>query len=92
MKVLTKEDIVVKIKAAESKYYKESPCLHCGPGNGCDDCRGCEDAKKDFELSKIRRAAYDEYEQTFGVSYQQDSDYDQIVKKEEEYNKWVDYC
>ena len=92
MKVLTKEDIVAKIKAAESKYYKESPCLHCGPGNGCDDCRGCEDAKKDFELSKIRRAAYDEYEQTFGVSYQQDSDYDRIVKKEEEYNKWIDYC
>ena len=25
MKVLTKEDIVAKIKAAESKYYKENP-------------------------------------------------------------------
>ena len=46
MKVLTKEDIVAKIKAAESKYYKESPCLHCGPGNGCDDCRGCEIQKR----------------------------------------------
>ena len=87
-----KENLVAKIKAAESKYYKESPCMHCGPGNGCDDCRGCKDAKKDFELSKIRRAAYDEYKQTFGVSYQQDFDYDQIVKKEEEYNKWVDHC
>ena len=25
--------LIQKIKEAEDKYYKESPCLHCGPGN-----------------------------------------------------------
>ena len=87
MKVLTKEDIVAKIKAAESKYYKENPCFHCGPGNGCDDCRGCEDAKKSWELGNELSKAKKEYEQRFGHSYAQDCDYEQIVKKEEEYNK-----
>ena len=85
MKALTKEDIVAKIKAAESKYYKESPCKHCGPGNGCDDCRDCEGAKKDFELSKILKAAYDEYEQRFGHSYDEDLMIQQIANKEKEY-------
>ena len=80
MKVLTKEDIVAKIKAAESKYYKENPCFHCGPGNGCDDCRGCEDAKKSWELGNELSKAKKEYEQRFGHSYAQDCDYEQIVK------------
>lgn len=92
MNILTKENLVTKIKAAEEKYYKESPCMHCGPGNGCDDCRGCENAHKDFELSNAKRKLYDEYKETFGVSYQQDSDYDRIVKKEEEDKKWNEYC
>ena len=34
-----------KIKEAESYYYKNNPCYHCGPGNGCDDCRDCKDSK-----------------------------------------------
>ncbi len=45
-------DLIAKIKAAEKKYYNESPCLHCGPGNGCDDCRGCERAKEKDEIYK----------------------------------------
>lgn len=92
MKILTKENLVAKIKAAEEKYNKESPCRHCGPGNGCDDCRGCEDAKKNYELEKIRNAAYDEYKQTFGHSYEQDCDYDLIIKYENELKQSNDKC
>lgn len=92
MNILTKENLVAKIKAAESKYYKENPCFHCGPGNGCDDCRGCEDAKRAYELGKIRKSAYDEYEQTFGHSYQQDCDYDLIIKYENELKQSNDQC
>lgn len=92
MKVLTKEELVAKIKAADSIYYKENPCFHCGPGNGCDDCRGCEDAKLSWELGEARRKAYDEYEQTFGVPYDYDVMLNQIKEKEKECEKWNKHC
>ena len=56
-----RDDLIAKIKAAEKKYYNESPCLHCGPGNGCDDCRGCEDAKRNYELEKALHNAIEAY-------------------------------
>ena len=83
----TKEDHIKKIKEAQDKYYKESPCLHCGPGNGCDDCRGCEDAKKNYDLQKVLREALDEYEKTYGISYQ----CEELIKSTEEAEiKWLD--
>ena len=33
----SKDYLISKIKKAQEKYHKESPCVHCGPGNGCDD-------------------------------------------------------
>lgn len=83
----TKEDQIKKIKEAQDRYYKESPCLHCGPGNGCDDCRGCEDAKKNYDLEKVLRDALDEYEKTYGISYQ----CEELIKATEEAEiKWLE--
>lgn len=83
----TKEDQIKKIKEAQDRYYKESPCLHCGPGNGCDDCRGCEDAQKNYDLQKVLRDALDEYEKTYGISYQ----CEELIKATEEAEiKWLD--
>lgn len=88
----TRDDLVAKIKAAEKKYYNESPCLHCGPGNGCDDCRGCEDAQRNYELAMNLRKVKQAYEDKFGHSYEQDVMYNQIENKEKEYNTWKVKC
>ena len=87
-----KNEIIARIKEAESKYYKESPCLHCGPGNGCDDCRGCEDAKKNHELEIELDKARNKFKETFGITYAQYCAYNQIVKLEEAYNTEADKC
>ena len=87
-----KDEIIARIKEAESKYYKESPCLHCGPGNGCDDCRGCEDAKKNHELEIELDKARNKFKETFGITYAQYCAYNQIVKLEEAYNTEADKC
>lgn len=88
----SKEELIKKIKEADSKYYKESPCMHCGPGNGCDDCRGCEDAKKNWELDEERRKAYEEFKKYMGYSYEQECDYKNIIDAENNYNKFVKLC
>lgn len=87
-----KEEIIARIKEAESKYYKESPCLHCGPGNGCDDCRGCEDAKKNHELEIMLNNARKEFQDNFGITYGQYQLYIQIKEAEATYNKLKDMC
>lgn len=83
----SKDYLISKIKKAQEKYHKESPCVHCGPGNGCDDCRGCEDAKKNYELEKELHNALDEYKKKFGISYQAEEAIKQANKAEE---KWLD--
>ncbi len=37
-----------------NKLWKDywDVCRDCGPGNGCDDCRGCERAKEKDEIYK----------------------------------------
>ena len=87
-----KEELIKKIKEADSKYYKESPCIHCGPGNGCDDCRGCEDAKKNWELGEERRKAYNDFKSHFGYSYEQECDYKSIINAEKNYDEYVKLC
>ena len=85
-------DLIAKIKAAEKKYYNESPCLHCGPGNGCDDCRGCEDAQRNHELEMMLHDARQAYKDKFGHSYDEDLMIQQIVDKEKEVEHWRDHC
>ena len=86
------DTLIAKIKEAEEKYHKESPCLHCGPGNGCDDCRGCEDAEKNFKLQKERDAAYDEFKFRIGISYHQYKLQNEIKDAQEEYDKLCKMC
>lgn len=87
-----RDDLIAKIKAAEKKYYNESPCLHCGPGNGCDDCRGCEDSKRNYELEMMLRNAREAYKNRFGHSYDEDLMIQQIANKEKEVEHWRDHC
>jgi len=87
-----RDDLIAKIKAAEKKYYDESPCLHCGPGNGCDYCRGCEDAKRNYELEKMLCNAREAYKDRFGHSYDEDLMIQQIANKEKEVEHWRDHC
>lgn len=87
-----RDDLIAKIKAAEKKYYNESPCLHCGPGNGCDDCRGCEDAKRNYELEKALHNAMEAYKDRFGHSYDEDLMIQQIANKEKEVEHLRDNC
>ena len=87
-----RDDLIAKIKAAEKKYYNESPCLHCGPGNGCDDCRGCEDSKKNYELEMMLHNAREAYKNRFGHSYDEDLMIQQIANKEKEVEHWRDHC
>lgn len=88
----TRDDLIAKIKAAEKKYYNESPCLHCGPGNGCDDCRGCEDSKRNYELEMMLHNAREAYKNRFGHSYDEDLMIQQIADKEKEVEHWRDHC
>ena len=87
-----RDDLAAKVKAAEKKYYEESPCLHCGPGNGCDDCRGCEDAKKNHELEIMLDRARQEYRDKVGRTYAEDLMIQQIFDKEKELEYWRDHC
>lgn len=64
-----KDDFFKKVKEAESYYYKHNPCYHCGPGNGCDDCRDCSESKKSRELWKELCNIKKEYNEKFGVDY-----------------------
>ena len=87
-----RDNLISKIKEAEAKYYKESPCLHCGPGNGCDDCRGCEEAKINYELEKELHNAREAYKNRFGHSYDEDLMIQQISDKEKEVEQWRAHC
>ena len=67
-----KEELFNRIEEALAIYHKSSPCYHCGPGNGCDDCRGCKDGKIDFELYKEVSTLKQEYREKFGVDFNED--------------------
>lgn len=47
---MTNEDKELLLKELWEKYNKI--CKDCGPGNGCDDCRGCLSAQEKFEIYK----------------------------------------
>jgi hypothetical protein len=66
---MNKEEFFNKIKEAERYYYKNNPCYHCGPGNGCDDCRDCADSKISHELWLKVYNLKTEYKEKFGADY-----------------------
>lgn len=69
---MNKEEFFNKIKEAESYYYKNNPCYHCGPGNGCDDCRDCKDGKISHEMWQKVYDLKNEYKEKFGADYNQE--------------------
>ena len=81
-----------KIKDAEKKYYNESPCKHCGPGNGCDDCRGCEDAKINYQLEMDLRNLQDEYKKKYGISLAAEELWERAKDTETRYNEMLKHC
>ena len=66
---MNKEEFFNKIKEAESYYYKNDPCYHCGSGNGCDDCRDCAGSKISYELWQKVYNLKNEYKEKFGADY-----------------------
>lgn len=84
---MDKNDFFKKIKEAESNYYKNDPCHKCGPGNGCDDCRGCKDGEISHKMWKELDNLKTEYKKTFGADYNKeveeiDKAYREKVRKE----------
>ena len=68
-----KEELFNRIEEALAIYHKNSPCYSCGPGNGCDDCRGCKDGELDSKLYKEVSRLKDEYRAKFGVDFNEDA-------------------
>ena len=58
-----------RIVEAIKEFYKSDPCSHCGPGNGCDDCRGCKDAIVSRNMWKEIQTLMNEYKEKFGGDY-----------------------
>lgn len=58
-----------KIVEAVKEFRKNNPCSHCGPGNGCDDCRDCKDAIVSINMRKEIQNLKNEYKERFGGDY-----------------------
>jgi hypothetical protein len=58
-----------KIKEAEREFYQKDPCRNCGPGNGCDDCRGCKDGEISHQMYLEVKKLKDDYNKTFNTDY-----------------------
>lgn len=69
---MNKNEFFNKIKEAESYYNKNNPCYHCGPGNGCDDCRDCKDGKISHEMWENVYNLKKEYKEKFGADYNEE--------------------
>lgn len=67
--MINKDDFFKKIKEAENYYYKNNPCYHCGPGNGCDDCRDCKQREVSNKMYKEVYNLKNEYKEKFGADY-----------------------
>ena len=91
-----KAELSERISQASAEYYKKSPCHNCGPGNGCDDCRGCEDGQLDHKLYKKVSELKEKFKKEFGEDVEQYrqrmSDFKRIDELEIEYNKIEDGC
>ena len=71
-----------KIVEAIKEYHKNDPCSHCGPGNGCDDCRDCKDAIVSNNMRKEVQSLIKEYKEKFGGDYYKEKE--EMEKKRRE--------
>ena len=89
---MEREEYRKKIKEAIKQAYKDDPCHNCGPGNGCDDCRGCKDVEISRQIWKHIHEMEDDYKKKFGVSYEFDNDLAIVKEIEKNWQKWSKYC
>ena len=80
MENVNKEDFFNIVKKAESEYFAKRPCHFC-VGNGCDDCRDCDDAPLRHELSSNVFKLKEEFKKLYNV------DYDDYIKVQKLYSK-----
>lgn len=73
---MTQKELINQIKEARKEFYAKNPCKHC-VGNGCDDCRDCEDAPFRYELSSKVFKLEEEFKKLYNVEY---DDYIKVQK------------
>ena len=82
MTAIEKEKFREKIKEVEREFYRKDPCRNCGPGNGCDDCRGCKDGEISHQMHLEVEKLKDEYNKIFNTDYRKEEDerFEQMVQ------------
>ena len=71
-----------KIVKAINEFHKNDPCSRCIHGNGCDDCRCCEDAIVSHNMWKEIQTLMNEYKERFGGDYYKEKE--EMEKKRRE--------
>ena len=89
---MEKEEYRKIIKEATKQAFKDDPCNDCGPGNGCDDCRGCKDAEISRQIWKPIYEMKNDYKKKFGVPIEFDDDLAIVKEIEKNWQKWSDHC
>lgn len=89
---MEREEYRKKIKEATNQAYKDDLCNNCGPGNGCDDCRGCNGSEISRQIWKPIWEMEDDYKKKFGVPIKFDDDLAIVKEIEKNWQKWSDYC
>lgn len=78
-----KDQLRQQVEETWKRFNEEDPCQHCGPGNGCDDCRGCEKRKIHHELYNIANEIRKQFKEKYGHEYDE--------KISEERRTWHDF-
>lgn len=65
---MTQEELINKIKEAQKEFFNQNPCKLC-VGNGCDDCRDCDDAPLRHELSSKLFKLKEEFKKLYNIEY-----------------------
>jgi hypothetical protein len=78
---MDKEEFFKLIENKENEYSKKDPCKNCGPGNGCDDCRGCEDAKVSHSYYVELKELKNEYKKKFNSDYDKEKLKNDFVRR-----------
>lgn len=71
-----------KIVKAVREFHKNDPCSRCGHGNGCDDCRGCNDGRISNNMWKEVQTLMNEYKEKFGGDYYKEAEESETKRRE----------
>lgn len=79
---MTQEELINKIKEAQKEFFDKNPCKNC-VGNGCDDCRHCDEASLRYELSSKLFKLKEEFKKIYNIDY---DDYINNQKSQSQYS------